>query len=116
MVEGWRAYLYCCWEYESRTKTNMCDWVVMAWNSISTDLVKKSFVACGQAKGGNLEDISCLKPGRPGNEALVGLKALWDYPLKKIDIKNLNLAEDEESNSEISEDEEKEEDPEYEGN
>jgi uncharacterized protein GlcG (DUF336 family) len=28
-------------------------------------LIKKSFVACGQVKNANLEDVTCMKPGRP---------------------------------------------------
>ena len=43
------------------SKTTMCDWVVKAWAGIDKELVKKSFVACGQVPGVYLEDVNCFK-------------------------------------------------------
>ena len=34
-----------------------------AWQSISPELIQKSFRACGQSRDAKVEDIHCLKKG-----------------------------------------------------
>ena len=71
------------------TKTELCGWVLKAWKNIGVDLVKKSFIACGQVKDAKLEDVSCMKPGRPLEGALPLAQELWQLKSEDIDFKNL---------------------------
>ena len=45
------------------SKTLLYDWVVKAWKSLSTDLIRKYFRVCCQAKDVDIEEITCLKEG-----------------------------------------------------
>ena len=62
----------------------MCDLVVDAWNKLSNEMIKKSFLVCGQAKNSKPEDITCLKEGHLVHEALEAVKALWNEPLEEL--------------------------------
>lgn len=44
-------------------KKTMVDWVVQAFNSLSEELLAKSFVAVGQSLKSRPENITSLKPG-----------------------------------------------------
>ena len=71
------------------SKTELCGWVLKAWKNIGVDLVKKSFIACAQVKDAKLEDVSCMKPGRPLEGALPLAQELWQLKSEDIDFKNL---------------------------
>ena len=77
------------------SKSDLCDMVVSAWNSLSQDLIIKSFIVCGQTKESSPEDISCMKPGKTAHEALSKVKEIWENPLKTDSISNSNDLEDE---------------------
>ena len=68
------------------SKTELCNWVTSAWADIGEDLIKKSFAACGQVNNAKLEDVSCMKPGRPLEEALPLAKELWKLKTEEIDF------------------------------
>ena len=53
-----------------------------AWNSISEEVIEKSFVVCGQSKFCTPEDISCLKEGQIGHDAFDAVSKLWNNPHK----------------------------------
>ena len=51
------------------SKYDLCDIVVKSWNSISTDIIKKSFDCCGQSKESVPEQVTCMKKGNLTEEA-----------------------------------------------
>ena len=56
----------------------ICKWIVDAWAGVSTDVVKKSFQACGISLslcGGQDNEISVFKAGRECEAGLEMLKA-----------------------------------------
>ena len=57
-------------------KAQLCDLVVQAWTKVSPELIKKSFVSCGQAKEGRPEEVSCLTS--EASELLPKVKEIWD--------------------------------------
>ena len=67
------------------TKTVMCEWVLRAWARIDEDLVKKSFVVCGQVPDCEPKDIGCMKEGRAVHDALEKAEELWNIPYDLID-------------------------------
>ena len=56
----------------------ICKWIVDAWAGVSTDVIKKSFQACGISLslcGGQDNEISVFKAGRQCEAGLEMLKA-----------------------------------------
>ena len=45
---------------------------------VSEDLIRKSFIACGQNPTQEPEDISCMKKGKPVAMALDDVKSVWN--------------------------------------
>ena len=73
----------------------LCQWIIDAWNSLSKELIIKSFISCGvtnSADGSEDEMISVFKPGR-GCEA--GLQLLKEKGVNLVDEMNQELDEDE---------------------
>ena len=56
------------------SKNDLCDIVVKAWNSISTEIIKKSFDCCGQSKESVPEQVTCIKKGKLAEEAFEKVK------------------------------------------
>ena len=72
--------------------------VVDAWNNLSSDIIKKSFVVCGQVEGVTASDISCFKEGKICEAGLDRLTELMSEDIDKVDIKNLCIVEEEGDN------------------
>eukprot|EP00117_Sycon_ciliatum_P005977 scpid87029/ scgid9707/ len=66
------------------SKTVLCDMVVKAWQAIPADLIKKSFLCCGQTPDAKVDDISCFKDGRPAAEGRARLEELFALPLEQF--------------------------------
>ena len=64
------------------SRATLCDFVVEAWQSISPELIQKSFRACGQSRDGKVEDIHCLKKGEKAEEAFASVSQFWDEDLE----------------------------------
>lgn len=60
------------------SRTDICDMVSEAWGELSEEMIKKSFVVCGQTKDGSPEEITCLKEGRTAHPALEEVKKFWN--------------------------------------
>ena len=60
------------------SKNYLCDIVFKAWNSISTDIIKKSFDCCGQSKESVPEQVTCMKKGKLAEEAFEKVKEIWN--------------------------------------
>ena len=63
------------------SKSDLADMVVSAWNSLSSEMIAKSFTNCGQSKSALPEDVSCMKPGKRLENALQSVKDVWSNPL-----------------------------------
>ena len=46
------------------SKTQMVEFLLLAWGDIPREMVKKAFHCCGQSQGAEPEDVHCLKPGQ----------------------------------------------------
>ena len=44
------------------------EWILAAWNTLSPDIVRKSFVTCGISSH-NIKNIHCLQPDQPAHAA-----------------------------------------------
>ena len=71
------------------SKTMLCDWVVKAWKSLSSDLIIKSFRVCGQVSDGNIDEIQCLQEGKSLSECKQVLRDLLALAPSEIDCVNL---------------------------
>lgn len=80
-TNGWRTVknLYEEWQHEGTPPLDLiCKWIVDAWAGVSTDVIKKSFQACGISLslcGGQDNEISVFKAGRQCEAGLEMLKA-----------------------------------------
>ena len=72
------------------TKIQLCDMVVNSWNKISTDIVEKSFLSCGESLYTQVEMISCFQDGKSCAEGRSRLEELMSVD---IDIVDLDLRE-----------------------
>ena len=68
------------------------DFVVEAWQSISPELIQKSFRASGQSRDGKVEDIHCLKKGEKAEEAFARVSEFWDKDLEYFQQKTTAAA------------------------
>ncbi len=50
--------------------------VVAAWDKLGEETVRKSFFCCGQSPA-SPENITCIQPGQPVQEAMEEIKKLW---------------------------------------
>ena len=55
--------------------------LVKAWGQLSEEMIRHSFVVCGQSSSSTPEDISCLKEGRVAHGALEKVKKMWLKPI-----------------------------------
>ena len=67
------------------SRIDICDMVSKAWNSIPEEMIAKSFVACGQAKNGVPEDVTCMKEGKVAAPALAEVKEFWNLKADQFD-------------------------------
>ena len=67
------------------SKVTICDMVLEAWESISQELIEKSFRVCGQTKNAKPEDIDCLKKDRSCENAFDSVSGLWDKVSENVD-------------------------------
>ena len=84
------------------SKIELCDMIVKAWDSISVETIKKSFVICGQVKHATPEDVTCLKDDHSASLAFPLVKELWNKPAHEL----IEIEDDE--NEQESEDEDEE--------
>ena len=68
------------------SKTQLCDMVVKAWETISPDMVVKSFKVCGQAPNVTVSDILTFKEGKACGEGRQKLENLWDINVNSLDL------------------------------
>ena len=61
--------------------------VVESWSELPEELIKHSFRACGQAKDGTVEEITCMKPGQKAEAAFDRVKEIWDQASESFDRK-----------------------------
>lgn len=50
------------------SRSVLCEWIKLAWDSISTDLITNSFLSCAittAVDGSNDDDIHCFKATQP---------------------------------------------------
>ena len=66
------------------SKDDLCKMVAKAWDNVSEEVIKKSFLVTGQSKNSRPSDISCLKEGRECHDALKRVEEMWDKPLKEL--------------------------------
>lgn len=59
--------------------------VAQAWDGISKEMIKKSFLVCGQTKGACPEQITCLKEGHSAHDALEEVKRFWNKSAEEFD-------------------------------
>ena len=58
--------------------------VAKAWGSLPEEMIRKSFLQCGQLKDGSPEEITCMKEGRSAHPALEEVKKFWNHPPEKF--------------------------------
>ena len=71
------------------TKTQICDMVVKAWESIPEDMITNSFKVCGQAPSSEVSDILAFRDGMTCSEGKAMLENLWSYDVNHIDLQLL---------------------------
>ena len=62
----------------SPSKSELADMVVYAWDFLSENLIKDSFLAVGQIMTCNPELVSCFKEGRQAAQILPEIKKIWN--------------------------------------
>ena len=68
------------------SKTQLCDMIVKAWETISPDMVVKSFKVCGQAPNILVSNILTLKDGKACEEGRQKLENLWKFNVNSINL------------------------------
>ena len=68
------------------------NWVVEGWNSLSEDLIRKSFVITGQSITSKPENISCLQQGKSAHAVLEKVYDLWDKGIE--DLANIEIIDE----------------------
>ena len=87
------------------TKHEQCDMVVIAWETVGEDLIKKSFLVCGQSKNSRHSDIAVLKPGGLCHSALETVERLWEKDIEDLKLYNNPHEVDENEDNFVIEDE-----------
>ena len=78
------------------SKTQLVEMVLKAWNSISTEILVKSFKVCGQHKDALPDEIACLKENMPVAEAKAVVAEIWDKTAAEIgEVQNIEEEDDE---------------------
>ena len=75
------------------SKTQLCDMIVKAWETIFPDMVVKSFKVCGQAPNILVSEILTFKDGKACEEGRQKLENLWEINVNNIDLMLLELKE-----------------------
>ena len=68
------------------TKMQLCDMVTESWFKISEEVIRKSFVACGQVPDADVDQITCFKEGRSYCEGRERLKELMSINIESVDL------------------------------
>ena len=71
----------------------VCQWVLEAWDSLSTELIKKSFAVCGITHS-NLSEISAIQADKPCHAALAVLEDENRMPIGDDDCVGLQVVHD----------------------
>ena len=88
------------------SRTEICDMVSEAWKSIPNEMIAKSFENCGQTVEAKPEDISCMKPGRTAEDALIEVEKFWNNGFEEFGETAQNSVEaDEDEHLDIDNDE-----------
>ena len=78
------------------SKTQLVEMVLKAWNALSSDLIVKSFMVCGQHKFAKPEDVTCLKDKGPVSEAKQTVVDIWDsHPDAIGQVENAEIEDEE---------------------
>ena len=54
--------------------------VLKCWNDISEELIRKSFLACGQSKDAKASDITCMKKGKKLDFLFEEIEKIFENP------------------------------------
>ena len=82
--------------FRAPSKTQLIDMVLKAWNALSSDLIVKSFMVCGQHKFAKPEDVTCLKDKGPVSEAKQTVVDIWEsHPDAIGQVENAEIEEEE---------------------
>lgn len=76
------------------SRTEICDMVSKAWNSIPETMIAKSFQDCGQTIDAKPEEITCVKSGKCGEAALPELLKFWNNSAEEFVDKAVQDLED----------------------
>ena len=75
------------------SNSQLCDMIVVAWESVSKEIIIKSFACTGQSKTCVPADISCLKETGVAHDTLKDVEKMWENPLK-LDLASQKENED----------------------
>ena len=64
----------------------LCDMVTESWFKISEEVIRESFVACGQVPDADVDQITCFKEGRSCCEGRERLKELMSINIESVDL------------------------------
>ena len=82
MREGEKSYTKAG-KLRSPTKTQLVDMIVQAWNQVTEEQIKHSFVVCGQGDNLDPDKVLCMREGKSCREGLDKLKLLLSLPPKE---------------------------------
>ena len=74
--------------------------VTESWYKISEEVIRKSFVACGQFPDAHVDQITCIKEGRSCSEGRDRLRDLMSINIESVDLNLLVNKDDVYKNSE----------------
>ena len=94
MKEGLKSYTKSS-KMRSMSKKQICDSIVSAWDKITPDMIRKSFVICGQVLGFDPDRLLCMREGKSCYGSLPKLKELLALPSERIDLEALKAADTE---------------------
>lgn len=67
------------------SKTQLCDMIVVAWQSLTPDLIARSSECCGQVPGVSADKITCFKDGHLAEAGMRELECLYGMsPFMKV--------------------------------
>ena len=92
MQEGLKSYTKSS-KMRSISNKQICDSIVSAWDKITPDMIRKSFVICGQVLGFDPDRLLCMREGKSCYGSLPKLKELLALPSKRIDLEALKVAD-----------------------
>ena len=94
MKEGLKSYTKSS-KMRSMSKKQICDSIVSAWDKITPDMIRKSFVICGQVLGFDPDRLLCMREGKSCYGSLPKLKELLALPSERMNLEALKAADTE---------------------